>query len=416
MDQKRVTRKLRAILSADVQGYSRLMGDDEVATFKTITEYREIFSSIVIQYNGRVVDSPGDNILSEFASVVDAVQCAVEIQKVLKAKNEGLPENRRMIFRIGVNLGDVIHEDDRIYGDGVNIAARIESLADGGGICISGSAYEQIKNKLALGYNYLGEHSVKNISEPVHVYKVPMEPEDMRKKEKPKLARNAAIAVAIVMILGIAAAAIWNFYPSPAINPVEITTGTTPPESREKASLPLPEEPSIAVLPFSNIGGDPKEDYLCDGFTEQIITALSRTPGLFVIASNSSFTYKGKPVKVKQVGEELGVRYVLEGSVQKSGEKLRVTAQLIDAKRGNHLWAKKYDGALKDLFLFQDEITSQVLKEIHIKLVGGEQYYACARSTKDIEVYLKFLRGMEYWKKGDIVNNSLAKTNVSRSD
>ena len=278
MDQKRVKRKLRAILSADVQGYSRLMGDDEVATFKTITEYREIFASIVSQYNGRVVDSPGDNILSEFASVVDAVQCAVEIQKVLKAKNEELPENRRMIFRIGVNLGDVIHEDDRIYGDGVNIAARIESLADGGGICISGTAYDHIENKLALGYNFIGDHSVKNIAKPVRVYKVPMGPNDVGKKEpKPKLAKKAAIAVAVVIIL-VATAIVWNSY---------FRTKRTEPANLQKMVFPLPDKPSIAVLPLDNMTGDPKQDYLCDGISEQIIASLSHVPGIFVIARNS---------------------------------------------------------------------------------------------------------------------------------
>ena len=218
MTTKDVKRKLRAILSADVQGYSRLMGDDEVATVKTITEYRETLTSLVNQYNGRVVDSPGDNVLAEFGSVVDAVQCAVEIQHILKAKNEELPENRRMIFRIGVNLGDVIQDGDRIYGDGVNIAARIESLADGGGICISGMAYDQIKNKLALGYDYLGEHSVKNISEPVRVYKVPMDPKDVGKKRAAKPWKKMAIAVAVLLILAGAAAAIWNFYPPPCAN------------------------------------------------------------------------------------------------------------------------------------------------------------------------------------------------------
>jgi adenylate cyclase len=388
VDQKRVKRKLRAIVSADVQGYSRLMGDDEVATFKTITEYREIFTSIVSQYNGRVVDSPGDNILSEFASVVDAVQCAVEIQKVLKAKNEELLENRRMIFRIGVNLGDVIHEDDRIYGDGVNIAARIESLADGGGICISGAAYEQIKNKLALDYNYLGEHPVKNISEPVQVYKVPMDPGDVgKKKPKPKLAKNAAIAVAVVLILGIAAVAVWNFY---------LRTPQVKPASEEKMSCPLPEKPSIAVLPFANVSGNPDEDYLSDGITEQIITALSKTPKSSVIARNSVFTYKGKPVKVQEVAKDLGVRYILEGSVQKSGKRLRITAQLIDAKTGNHLWAEKYDRELKDIFELQDDITKNVIMALQVQLTDGETARIYGGDTKNVEAFLKVVKGRHH--------------------
>jgi len=410
VDPKSVTRKLRAILSADVQGYSRLMGDDEIATVETITEYRETFSSIVTQWKGRVVDSPGDNILSEFASVVDAVQCAVEIQKVLKAKNEELPENRRMIFRIGVNLGDVIHEGDRIYGDGVNIAARIESLADGGGICISGSAYEQIENKLALGYDFIGEHSVKNIAKPIRVYKVPMGPDDVGKKEaKPKLAKNAAIAVAVVMILGIAAAAIWSFYPSSEKAPVVTTSGKASLLSTDKASLPLPDKPSIAVLPFTNISGDPKEDYLSDGITEQIITALSKTPRLFVIARNSTFAFKGKSVNVSQIGRELGVRYVLEGSVQKSGNRIRITAQLIDAKTGTHLWAEKYDKELKDIFVLQDEITLSVLSALQVHLGDGEDARLWARGTKNLEAYIKFLQGLRYYHQHADKENYLVK-------
>jgi len=248
MTTKNVKRKLRAILSADVQGYSRLMGDDEVGTVKTITEYREILTSLVNQYNGRVVDSPGDNVLAEFGSVVDAVQCAVEIQNILKAKNEELPENRRMIFRIGVNLGDVIQEGDRIYGDGVNIAARIESLADGGGICISGTAYDHIENKLALGYNFMGKHSVKNIAKPIRVYKVPMDPKDVGKKRDGKSWKKMAIAAAIVLILGTVSFAVWNFY----FRPPQIE-----PASGEKMAFPLPNKPSIAVLPFNNLSGDP---------------------------------------------------------------------------------------------------------------------------------------------------------------
>jgi adenylate cyclase len=396
MTTRDVKRKLRAILSADVQGYSRLMGDDEVATVKTITEYRETLASLVNQYNGRVVDSPGDNVLSEFGSVVDAVQCAVEIQNVLKAKNEDLPENRRMVFRIGVNLGDVIQEENRIYGDGVNIAARIESLADGGGICVSGTAYDHIKNKLALGYNFIGEHAVKNISDPVRVYKVPMDPKDVGKKRVGKPRKKIAITVAVILILGAAAAAIWNFYPRPAPTPTEVVSKkTSSPESPDKPA-PLPDKPSIAVLPFSNISGDPKEDYLSDGITEQIIMALSKTPRMLVIARNSVFTYKGKPVKVQQVSEELGVRYVLEGSVQKSGDKLRITAQLIDAKTGNHLWSERYDRELKDLFDLQDDITKNVITALQVKLTVGQGASILSKGTKNLEAYLKMMKGRHY--------------------
>ena len=266
MNTSDVKRKLRAILSADVQGYSRLMGDDEVATVETITEYRETLTSLVNQYTGRVVDSPGDNVLAVFGSVVDAVQCAVEIQNVLKAKNEDLPENRRMIFRIGVNLGDVIQEGDRIYGDGVNIAARIESLADGGGICISGTAYDQIENKLALGYDFMGEHPVKNIAKPVRIYKVPMDPKEVGKKRVGRSWKKTAIAAAVLLILAGAAAAIWTFYPRPVPTPTEVASNkTSTPESPHETPPPVSDELSIAVLPFANISGDPKEDYLSDG-------------------------------------------------------------------------------------------------------------------------------------------------------
>jgi len=408
--ERKVTRKLRAILSADVQGYSRLMGDDEVATVKTITEYRETLSSLIAQYHGRVVDSPGDNVLAEFGSVVDAVQCAVEIQNILKAKNEDLPENRRMIFRIGVNLGDVIQEGDRIYGDGVNIAARIESLADGGGICISGTAYDHIENKLALGYNFIGEHSVKNIAKPVRVYKVPMDPKDVGKKRAGKSWKKIAIAAVGLLILAGAATAIWNFYPRLAPAPTEVASKKAPaPGSPDETPPPVSEEPSIAVLPFANISGDPKEDYLSDGITEQIITALSKTPRMLVIARNSVFTYKGKPVMVQQVSKELGVRYVLEGSVQKSGDKLRITAQLIDAKTGNHLWSERYDRELRDIFSLQDEITVKVITALQVKLTEGEQARIYGRGTNNLDAYFKVLEGREQSSRFNKEGNAMAR-------
>jgi TolB-like protein/class 3 adenylate cyclase len=332
-------RKLTAILSADVKGYSRLMGEDEEATVRTITAHRKVITSVIEKYRGRVVDSPGDNILAEFISVVDAVQSGVEIQEVIRAKNAELPEDRKMEFRIGINLGDVIQEGERIYGDGVNIAARVEGLADPGGICISGSAYEQIENKLALGYDYIGEHTVKNIVKPIRVYKVPTGPETLQKvidEKRPAPSwQRAALAVVIAILVVAGGVAIWKTY-RPSTPPTEVA-------SVEKMAFPLPDKPSIAVLPFNNLSADPEQEYFSDGLTDEIIATLSKVPKLFVIARNSTFTYKGKPVKVQQVSEELGVRYVLEGSVRKGGDKIRITAQLIDPKSGRHICCSRRD-------------------------------------------------------------------------
>ncbi len=299
MTQKGFKRKLTAILSADVEGYSRLMGEDEDTTVQTITTYREAISTLVIDHNGRVIDSPGDNILAEFASVVDAMRCAWDVQQEIKSRNNELPEDFRMNFRIGINLGDVIEEGDRIYGDGVNIAARLEGLADGGGICISGTAYDQVKNKLPFRYEYQGEQKVKNIKEPVRIYKVLIE------KDVDELILDK--------------------------------------------KLELPDNPSVAVLPFKNLSGDPRQEFFSDGFTEDITTTLAKIPRMFVIARESSFTFKGKSMQIQEIGRELGVRYVLEGSIQKFGDQIRITAQLIDAKNGHHLWAEKYDRELKDI-------------------------------------------------------------------
>ena len=325
MAEKIFKRKLAAILSADVEGYSRLMDDDEEATIRTLTAYRSAITDLVQQYRGRVVDTPGDNLLADFTSVVDAVNCAIEIQRELFERNADLPENRRMQFRTGVNLGDIVEEEDRIYGDGVNIAARVECMAEAGGICISGRAYDQVENKLGLEYAYLGEHQVKNIRRPIRVYRV--------------------------------------------------LTESVSSLSEENAVLSFPDKPSIAVLPFDNMSGDAEQNYFSDGITEEIITALSRSPWLFVISRNSSFAYQGKMVDIRQVSRELGVRYILEGSVRKKGNRVRVTAQLIDGTMGSHVWADKYDGELQDIFDLQDQISQQVVASIltQIQRHGGEK-------------------------------------------
>jgi adenylate cyclase len=287
--EEKVTRKLRAILSADVKGYSLLMAEDEALTIKTLKEYRGIMSGHIQQHTGRVVDAPGDNMLAEFASAVEAVQCAVDIQKALKSKNENLPEDKRLQFRIGVNIGDIVQDGDSIYGAGVNVAARIEGLADPGGVCISRNAYDHIKDKLKLGYEYLGQHEVKNIKDPVRVYKLLMAPEDAGKLigEKPKPSARKwvwpAIVVASIVITSIA----WQVYQKMSIPEFE-------PASVDNMAYPLPEKPSIAVLPFNNLSGDTTQDYIADGISENIISALSNISEMFVIASSSTFTYKGK--------------------------------------------------------------------------------------------------------------------------
>ena len=368
MTEEHAKRKLSAILSADVKGYSRLMEDDEEATVRTITAYREVMVNQIRGQNGRVVDAKGDNILAEFASVVDAVRCAVEIQRELGKRNAELPEHRRMQFRIGVNLGDVIEERETIYGDGVNIAARLEALADGGGVCISGTAFDHIGKRLSVGYEYLGEQTVKNIEKPVRVYRVLMEAEAAGKvigeeRPKPKHWRRAAIGGIVLLIIVVAALAMWTSYFRPAFEPA----------SMEKMAFPLPEKPSVAVLPFDNLSGDPKQTYLVDGLTENIIGGLSKIPEMFVIARNSTFTYKDKPVKVQQVAEDLGVRYVLEGSMQISADQLRVTAQLIDALKGHHVWSEKYDRKMENFFSVQDDITLNIAIALQVKLTEGEQ-------------------------------------------
>ena len=385
MQAERVKRKLTAILSADVKGYGRLMGEDEEATFRTLTSYRHVMTSLIEQFRGRVVDSPGDNLLAEFTSVVDAVQCAVEIQGVLKARNAELPENRRMEFRIGVNLGDVIEEADRIYGDGVNIAARVEGLAEAGGICISGSAHEQIENKLPLTYKYMGKHTVKNIRKPIRVYRALTEPEAGSAagwRERPWLKKWRWVAMGAVAALIIAAGvlAIWTYVLRPTSSPEEIS-------SLEKKPFPLPIDPSIAVMPFENLSGDPKQENIADGISENVIAALSKIPEMIVSARNSTFAYKGKRVKVQQVAEELGVRHVLEGSVLKSGNKLRITAQLVDAVKGHHLWTEQYEREIKDLFSLLDEITDKIVVELQVKLTLGEQIRMWAKGTNNIEAW-----------------------------
>jgi len=358
--EQKATRKLRAILSADVKGYSLLMADDEAFTIQTLQAYRHLMSDLIIQYSGRVVDSPGDNLLAEFPSAVDAVECAVAIQKRLKKENDRFVEGKRLEFRMGVNIGDVVQDGDRIYGSGVNVAARIEGISDPGGICVSRNVYDQVKDKLDFTFGYIGEHEVKNIKEPVQVYKVLSESD----------------------------------LTAPLID----------------IPLELPDKPSIAVLPFVNISGDPGQEYFSDGLTEQIINGLCKVLNLFVIARNSSFAYKGKSVNSQQVGKELGVRYILEGSVQKAADRVRITAQLIDATTGYHLWSENYDRDLSDIFALQDEITLKIIDALQIKLTWGEQARLWEKgATTSIQAFDKYVKGLECFLRTNEKDNKHAR-------
>jgi len=354
-------RRLTAIFSADVVGYSRLMGQDEAATVNTITHYREIMTDLISQHRGRIVDSPGDNVLAEFASVVDAAQCAVSVQKEIQSRNMELPEDRRMQFRIGINLGDIIEEGERIYGDGVNIAARLESLADPGGICISKTAFDHIETKLPLGYEYIGEQSVKNISKPVSAYKVIMDPRvtrsgDLsRKVELPLWTKRTAIIAGIVIVTVALAFGIWTYY---------LTGRLTDPATSGKAS--------IVVLPFTNMSGDAELEHFSDGITEELIGRLAQVSGLKVISKTSSFVYKKKAVNLQSIGKELKVGNVLEGSVRKSGNKIRISAQLINVVDDTHIWSETYERGIKDAFAIQDEIANAVSQNLKMELLGVE--------------------------------------------
>jgi len=341
------TRRLAAILAADVAGYSRLMGADEEGTLERLKALRrELLDPKIADHHGRIVKITGDGLLVEFASVVDAVRCAVEMQQAMGERNTGVAADTRIELRIGINLGDVIVEGDDLYGDGVNIAARIEALADPGGVFVSNTVHEHVRDRLPLGFEDLGEQQVKNIARPVRVYRV----------------RNPAAAMS----------------PSGPSSPV----------------LPLPDKPSIAVLPFANMSGDPEQEYFADGMVEEIITALSRIRWLFVIARNSSFTYKGRAVDMKLVSRELGVRYVLEGSVRKAGGRVRITAQLIDALNGAHLWADRFDGPLEDVFELQDKVALSVAGVIEPTLRAAETRRTAAHPTADFTAYDLYLRAL----------------------
>ncbi len=371
MKSEHTQRKLAAILHADVVGYSRLMGEDEKGTLETLSSYREDIDNLIRMHQGRVVGSAGDSLLAEFVSAYEAVQCAIEIQGLVKARNTALSDDRKMQFRIGINIGDVIVKGDDIFGEGVNIAARLEALAEPGGICISGGVYEQLKNKLDLAYEFMGKQEVKNITHPVAVFRVSLEPSEV--SSKPVAASKevegagapqwkwVALAAVVVLFVGAGGFVLWQLNrPSPA--PSTDVAATSAPETT--TAQPVTGKISIAVLPFDNMSGDPEQDSFADGMTEDLITSLAQLEDIDVVSRKSVFTYKGKAVKIQQVGEELGVRYVVEGSVRKSGQRVRVTAQLVEATTGHHLWADRYDRDLSEVFALQDELTQAIVTNL----------------------------------------------------
>ena len=399
----RVERKLTAILYTDVAGYSRLTGQDEEGTHHRLSEFLDTITAFIEHRKGKVLHYAGDAVLAEFASVVNALSCAAEIQRDLAQRNEGVPEDRRMEFRIGINLGDVIVDRQEIYGDGVNVAARLESLAESGGICISRAVLDQVRTRLDLGYESLGEQKVKNISEPVQAYRVILEPgvagEVIGEKKITSGRARAQMALIFVVLVILLGFGIWNFYLHR--------------EGLDKIAASA--EPSIAVLPFKNLSAGSGQDYFSDGITQDIITDLSKFRDLFVIASATAFTYKDKPAKVEEVAEELGVRYILEGSVQKAENRVRINAQLVDGSTGRHVWTERFVRDLEDIFALQDEIVSSIVGILATQLDEAERDRAMGKDTDNLEAYDYVLRGREYRSRATSADNAEAQKLFSKA-
>jgi adenylate cyclase len=396
IEQQHSERRLTAILCADVVSYSRLMGRDEAGTLSALKRDRkQLIIPKLGQYHGRVVKLMGDGALIEFVSVVDAVRFAVEVQCGFQKRNTDVPEERRIVYRVGINIGDIMVDGDDIYGDGVNIAARLQELAEPGGICLARNVVDQIKGKLNLGLELLGKREVKNIAEPVMVYRVvldakatalvtPLIDAPVRIVRFRPWHVLAAIVVVVLLLGGLA----WRQSSAPALKPASV----------ERMALPLPNKPSIVVLPLANLSNDPNQDYFADGITDDLITELSKISGLFVIARNTSFTFKGKAVRIAEVAEELGVRYVLEGSVQRSGERVRINAQLIDALSGGHVWAERFNGSLADVFALQDKVSNSAADALAVQLTATQQEKIAQRETNVPAAYDQFLRGWEHYR------------------
>jgi adenylate cyclase len=385
-------RRLTTILALDVVGYSRLMAVDEARTLEQLKKHRkELIEPKTSQYRGRVVKLMGDGTLMEFGSVVDAVNFAVDVQRSIAKHNSGVPEEWRLSYRIGINIGDVISDGDDIYGDGVNMAARLEGLAETGGICVARNVFDQVNTKIDITFEDLGAQAVKNIPKPVQVYRVLLDIAGRKPgaNASAKYSLRWPIAVSVIIaLLAVTGIALWQ-------RPWEPGEEHT---LEANMTFALPDKPSIAVLPFNNMSQDADQEYFADGMTEDLITDLSNISGLFVIARNSSFSYKGQQVKIHQVAEELGVRYVLEGSVRRVGNEVRINAQLIDTTTGGHLWAKRYDGTLDDIFKLQDQVTEQIVAALSINLTSGEQAHQSRRSTQNIAAHDAFLQGWTQYK------------------
>ena len=382
-----VARKLTAILYADVVGYSQLTEQDEEGSHQLVSAYLDAISQAVVHHNGNIVHYAGDAVLADFTTVIDAISCAVDIQRDLASRNARKAADQVVQFRIGINLGDVIVDRDDIYGEGVNVAARLESLADPGGICISESVRSTVGHKLPLTYEFLGEQTVKNIAEPIRAYRVLLSPGAVA--VKPKKSRHwlrpvAAFALLIVVVVG-AAWLVRDRWPvaQPTIEP---------------AGLVLPDKPSIAVLPFVNTGNDPDHSYFSDGITDDLITDLSRISGLFVISRNSTFQYKGRGIDPRQVAAALGVRYILEGSVRRSGALVRINAQLIDGATGRDVWAQRYDGSIEDVFKLQDQVTAQIISALTLQLTEQDNAQEMVFDTSNVAAYDEFLKGWEQYR------------------
>lgn len=398
MANEGLKQRLAAILSADVKGYSRLLSQDRVSTINTLNDHREMFANFVQQYDGRVVDSPGDNILIVLESVSDAVNCAVEIQREIAERNAEVPSARMMQWRIGVNLGDLVEEDGKVYGDGVNIAARLENLAEPGGICISGRVHGQVHGKLGLEYEPLGEHTVKNIDGPIRVYRVLSYPGAAAHrvvKAKGDLVRRwrkTAMVAAAILIAGLGGLAIWHYTSQSDTEPIQATKSDT-------ALEPAQKKPAIAVLPFVNMSDDPKQEYFSDGISEDLITDLSGVSGLLVTSRTTTFAFKGTSLKHGEIAEELGVQYLLEGSVRKVGNDVRINAQLIDTNTGHHLWADRYDGKYEDVLRLQDRISARIVASLKVALTQTDRDRLAKRETDNIHAYDAVLRASDLMRR-----------------